>query len=475
MLPQIRNSCLLLLLTIGILVAKSTKADDSIPTLNFSTYLGLVKKYHPIIRQAKIGIEQSEANQLVVKGNFDPILNSGNQIKSFDGVNYYNDISAEIIVPTWYAVDIVAGVENVSGVRNPTDVTLGRTSYFGLSVPLLKGLLIDKRRAATAQAKILNSASFIEQKLYINNLLYQSVEAYYNWISTFQVFDTYNKIITINEKRIELTKKAYNYGERAALDTVEAITQLQSFQYLRNQALIAYNNATIELNTYLWTEQKDLAQLPATISPNIAWEKEINLNSLKLVLTDLLNQAETTHPELKLYDFKLDGLAIDQKLKKQELLPKLDFKYNQLGKGFNLLKTATTGPLFDNNFKYGIKFQMPLRLSAGRGEYKLAKLKIEEAKLDRLQKQIAIRAKVSSYFNEFLVLKNQVELLNATYNNQQRLLTGEETRYFNGESSLFLINSRENKVLETLEKLIITKTKLYKTYYSIRWAAGILE
>ena len=51
----------------------------------------------------------------------------------------------------------------------------------------------------------------------------------------------------------------------------------------------------------------------------------------------------------------------------------------------------------------------------------------------------------------------------------------EEVRFKNGESSLFLINSRENKALESLEKLIENKVKLYKTIFALQWSAGLLN
>jgi hypothetical protein len=54
------------------------------------------------------------------------------------------------------------------------------------------------------------------------------------------------------------------------------------------------------------------------------------------------------------------------------------------------------------------------------------------------------------------------------------LQKGEETRFFNGESTLFLVNSRENKTLETLLKLTEVTAKYYKTAYALKWAAGEL-
>jgi outer membrane protein TolC len=50
----------------------------------------------------------------------------------------------------------------------------------------------------------------------------------------------------------------------------------------------------------------------------------------------------------------------------------------------------------------------------------------------------------------------------------------EEKRFENGESSLFLINSRENKALESQEKLIELKTKYYKSIFALQWISGKL-
>jgi outer membrane protein TolC len=55
------------------------------------------------------------------------------------------------------------------------------------------------------------------------------------------------------------------------------------------------------------------------------------------------------------------------------------------------------------------------------------------------------------------------------------VLAAEESKLSNGESSLFLVNSRETKALEAQEKLIEIKTKYYKTSYKLLWAAGLLQ
>jgi outer membrane protein TolC len=456
-------------------VALNSQAQDVIKTLNAEQILALVRQFHPVVRQTSIEIEKSKADITVARGAFDPILSNYVARKTFNGSNYYNDFSPEIKIPTWYGIELSGGLENLSGSRIDPSSTVGKTSYLGVSIPLAKNLVIDKRRAFLQQAKIFNTMAEVEQRAVINDLLMSTAEAYWNWVKAYQTFVVVRNNVEINQKRVEFVKKSFINGERAAIDTVEAVAQLQSFQYQQNQNWVAFQNAGLQLSAYLWKNNNEPYSLPESVVPQDGWENETNILNFNLSLPDLLTLAETNHPDLQLYDYKLDVLGIDKKLKFQELLPKIDFRYNQLSKGYNLLETASAGPLFQNNFQYGLKMEVPLRFSQGRGEYKKAKLKIEETTLDQNQKKLQIALKVKSYYNDFLNLKAQIALQGNNYSNYQALVRAEETKLLNGESSLFLVNSRENKALDALEKLVELKTKYYKTIYSLQWSAGLLQ
>jgi hypothetical protein len=45
-------------------------------------------------------------------------------------------------------------------------------------------------------------------------------------------------------------------------------------------------------------------------------------------------------------------------------------------------------------------------------------------------------------------------------------------RFEIGESSLFLVNTREIKYIEVLLKSYELKTKFFKTYIALKWAKG---
>ncbi len=448
---------------------------QELKTLNAEQVLTLVRQFHPIARQTSIGIEKAQAEILMSRAAFDPLLSNYIAKKTVNGVDYYDYNAPELKIPTWYGIDIYAGLENLSGNRFDPSETNGKTSFVGVNIPLVKNLVIDKRRAFLRQAKIYKTMSVVEQRATMNDLYLEAIEAYWLWVKAYQTFQIVQNNVQINEKRFIFVKKSFINGERPAIDTIEALTQLQGFQYLQNEYWLAFQNTGLQLSAYLWQSNETPFSLPENVVPSSNWDSETNLVNFNVSLPSLLSIAEQNHPDLELYKYKLDVLAIDKKLKFQELLPKVDFRYNQLGKGYNLLKTASTGPLFENNFQYGIKMEIPLFLSQGRGVYQQAKLKIEETQLSQVQKRQQIEIKIKRYYNEYQNLKNQIALQNAAYENYQKLVKAEVSRFENGESSLFLINSRETKALEALEKLIALKTKYYKSLYALQWSAGLLR
>jgi outer membrane protein TolC len=238
---------------------------------------------------------------------------------------------------------------------------------------------------------------------------------------------------------------------------------------------LEFQNAGIQLSAFLWKSDNQPYQLPVTITPPNNWDSEQFISKYNLILNDLLTTAGENHPNLTLYNYKLGILEIEKKLKFQDVLPKVDFRYNFLAKGFEMQNTIGANSVFQNNYQYGIKLEVPLFLSQGRANYKTAKLKLADTRLDQIQKQLQVQLKIKSYFNTYLTYKNQVALQRKNYENYQKLVKAEEVKFFNGESSLFLINSRENKALEGLEKLIETKANYLKSVYAIQWSAGLLK
>ena len=117
---------------------------------------------------------------------------------------------------------------------------------------------------------------------------------------------------------------------------------------------------------------------------------------------------------------------------------------------------------------------MPLLYRKAIGSYRAARIKIVETELEQDYATLEIENKVKVYYTEVYNLFRQIEIYQAAYNNFNRMYQAELTRYEIGESNLFLINSRENKLLEANLKLIDLKVKWHIKYGTLLWSTGVM-
>ncbi len=440
-------------------------------TFTAEAFLQQVKQYHPVARQANLLVDKAGAELLSAKGGFDPVISTDAYRKTFDGKNYYYYTNPELKIPTPVGVNLKTGMESNGGNFMNPELTRGNSSYAGIEMPLGKGLLIDKRRAVLQQAKIFQNQSEQERLAVLNDLFFAAYTDYLQWTGSFQLFKIYSKFIDIASDRLRLVRIAYNNGDRALLDTIEAYTQLQSYQLQQSDALLQLNKATFELSNYLWQQNNVPAVVPAYYEPDT---ELFTMASLQTPVDELIEQSQEQNPEIKMYEFKMQSLDVERKLKFQNLLPTVNFSANILNKDYNVIK-GLDAALFRNNYKWGLELKVPIFLREGRGDYRLAKLKLQETDLQLISKRWQVENKIRSYYNENKFLQQQVQTAQSIYNNYDALLRNEELKFKQGESSLFLVNSRETKMLEMMQKLIELRMKYYKSKYAIQWAAGLLR
>lgn len=449
-------------------------AQDSFWYLSKQELVSIVKQYHPVVKQASLMVDQSDAKVTAARGAFDPTIKANADRKTFDGNLYYSYLNPELKIPTWYGIDLKAGTEEVLGNRVTAESTLGKTSYAGVNVSVLNGLLFDERRAVLRQAQSVREMSDAERRNIVNNTLFDAIAAYLNWVKEYNTYKIYKDVIRVNRDRLMFVKLEYEQGNRPAIDTVEAITQLQTYQLLESEAWLNFQNAGLELSNYMWLENASPIRWVEKIVPDTTMlEGSFRISdipSLEVLLTDALSK----HPKLDAMRFKIDVLETEQRLQFQSFLPTLDVSANMLNKGYEVPDNITM-PFLENNYKVGVDFYVPLFYRKARGSYRAAKLKVQETELDRDYTARQIENKVKSYYNEVLTLQQQIELYENAYNNFSTMYRGEMIRYEVGESNLFLINSRENKLLAAQQKLLELKVKWHKSYAGLLWAAGTLN
>ncbi|MBL7691433.1 MAG: TolC family protein [Flavipsychrobacter sp.] len=460
------------IITVWLLLWSFAAFADTTRYLSKDEFISVVRAYHPVVKQADIQVAKASADIQRSRGAFDPRLAAGAGQKTFGDKVYYNYLSPELTIPTWYGVEFKAGLDNFQGDRLNQDVTVGKVTYAGMKVPV-NGLLYDKRRAALQQAKIFKEMSEADRKLAVNELLFDAIAAYWNWVKEYQIYQAVSSLVEANEERMKFLRVEVEQGSRPAIDTVEGDAQYQVILQQQNNALINYRNAGLDLSNYMWMENGEPLNWTSGIAPERLSADMLPTAAEVPELSGLLSALDQ-HPKLQTLDRKISALEIDQKVKTQDLLPKLSLSANMLSKGYGLPGDVSSNYL-SGNHKVSLDFGVPLFQREARGGLQAAKLKIEETGYEKDRIALQIENKIKSYHNEYTNLQLQLKNYERALSAYQQLYRGEDLRFKIGESTMFLLNSREIKVLEAMQKLIELKAKCRKAHAGIFYAAGMLN
>jgi outer membrane protein TolC len=449
---------LLVLLGIGMNAQSNSEAllPENLKEMSYNEYLGFVKKYHPLVKNANLEISKAQANLMMARGGFDPKLELDYNKKQFQGTEYYSILNSSFKIPTWYGIDIKAGFEENEGYYlNPQNKTPnnGLTSL-GISVPIGQGLLINQRMADLQKAKIQVKLSTAEQKLEAVAVLYDASIAYFNWKKNYEENLMYENYTVNAQKRYDGIASLIRQGDKPAIDSVEAGINVKSRQLALEDSKLKLTKAKLELSNFLWLENNIPLELAEAIIP----EKKLDLTIQQTLNTnDLMNQdfSITNHPKIESLQSKIDLLTVDKKLKSNMLLPKIDVGYSYLAQ----LNPAI--PNNSDNYKVGIDFYFPLFLRKERGSLKLAQYKIQESEFSRDLEKLQLTNKINAQKTEIFSLSKQQKLVSKLVTDYETMLKSEERLFTLGESSLFLINSRENSLVSARLSQIALDNRFY--------------
>lgn len=448
-----------------IFIVRPIKAQENI--LTYDQFMSWVQQNHPISKQADLFMEFGKQELRKARGEFDPFLFGSLDEKQFKETEYYNKREAGVLVPTVGGIEFQGVVEQNRGtyLNSENSITENGLYAVGAAVNIGNGLFIDKRRAALRQAKIFNLASEEERRQGLNLLYFDAAVAYWNWAGAFADLEVNEEGLQLAQIRFEAIKGSFELGDLPAIDTVEAFTQVLSRKIKLQKAGIVFFSSTQELNVFLWDAEESPIDLdPLVIPENLA-------NNLPQELDkELFSQAIIRHPELRLLDYDLDYLDVERRYKAEQLKPKVKLKYNFLTETFGGFEQAG---FLENNYKFGIQVTTPLLLRKERGDLGLTRTKIRDVNYKRDLKFEQLRTKLQIVFNKYDVLGSQLMVFSQNIQGLETLLKGERIKFDLGESSLFLINSRETGLFDALLINNALNVERNIAFSQIRTAAGL--
>ncbi|GEC77775.1 TolC family protein [Flavobacterium aquatile] len=438
--------------------------EKNLQELTYNEYLGFVKKYHPMVKSANLEVTSAQANLMMARGGFDPKIEVDFDKKQFKDTEYYSLLNSSFKIPTWYGIEVKAGFDNSEGVYVNPQNTLpnqGLTSL-GISVPLGQGLLINQRMADLRKAKIQIQLSQAERKLQAIEVLYNASVAYFNWKRNYSEVQLYTEYLQNAEIRFKGVSSLIINGDKPAIDSVEAGIIVRNRKLNLEDSQLKLMKSKLELSNFLWLENNVPLELQDTIIPEENLENTIKetLKTNELLVETISIE---NHPKINSLQSKLGILEVERQLKANSLLPKIDVGYSYLSEPNYWDDTN-----FDN-YKVGVNFSFPLFLRKERGGLQLAKFKIQDTQYDLDLERVQLKNKITTQQTEINSLERQRKLISDLVKDYNTMLSSEERLFSFGESSIFLINSRENNLVSSqlselsLEnRYLISNAELFK-------------
>jgi len=446
---------LLLLLLLSFSVKAQTNSDE---VLRFDEFLAYVKKYHPIVKQANLIINESEAQLMSARGGFDPKIEVDYDRKTFKNTEYYDKLNTTFKIPTWYGIELKANFEDNQGSFLNPEITLPDDGLYsaGISFSVAQGFLINKRMADVKQAKLFVNQAKADRDIEVNAILYQAALTYFNWLQAYNELLVFQDFLKNAETRFKAVKQNVNLGESAAIDSTEARITVYDRTLNFEKAKVKLMKSRLELSNFLWLNDIPV-ELQETIIPDLNADTIVD-QTLSISKFDMSNFDVESHPKLQSLNYKYQSLNIERRLKSNMLLPKIDLQYNFLSETPDLVNSFNTSA-----YKSGVTMSFPLFLRKERGQLKLSKLKMQDTNFEIASVKLNVGNKIKALQKELESFVVQNEVTGKMVTDYEVLLQAEERKFNIGESSLFLVNSRESKLIDAKLKAIELQNKYFST------------
>lgn len=434
---------------------------------DYNSFLLEVRKNNPLAARADNNIEYGKVQLKAAKGNFDPQLNSFIESKQFNSLDYFTFGSAELKQPLYTSQYLKAGYQYGQGIYlNPENSTpvIG-LPYIGIEASLLQGLLFDKRRSDVIKAKHYSDYFNAEQKIQLNDLMFTASNIYVSALYTKKINGLYSYFAELANQRLKGISDLSLVGERPAIDTVEAVIFLQGRLLDKQAGEIEMIKKLNELSILSPSSSALLSNISFTDSLEQVYALIVKTRSLTII------NEQNTNPLISQYLAKQKVLETEKRLRREMIKPVLDVSYNFL----NTSNEVIFPSLNTNNYKWGATFSFPLFLRKSRNEFKMAVLEAKNNELETINKQNQINFKRQYILEAIRITAGQI--LNAERSSaySKLLVEAERLKFMNGESSLFLLNSRESKWLESELKLAEYKLNFIKSFIELTYVNGDLK
>ncbi len=440
--------------------------------LSFDDFIRSVRDHHPVMFQTRLLDDKSASYEKKARGGLDPSFGAGLERKSFDDKSYYNRFNAGLTIPTLFGLDFKAGYEVNTGEFLDDSETLPDNGLLsaGIVVPLGSGLMFDERRKLLKETTLIRESNDIKRLQIENKLLFNASKAFLEWLIAHERLKIYEAAVSLAQQRLNLVQGSFQGGDSPAIDTLEAVIQVRIRYQQFEQAVMDFRRAGAQMQNYLWLDGMTPLVLDTSSTPG-----DLDITNWDEVLDELSLSAENVianHPDLRSIDVENDRLILERRLLQEGLKPTVDLIFNPLFR-------TDAGGLFQgydiDDYKLGVRAYVPVFMRKTKADIELTDIAISENQISRSMVRQGLRISIINTLEQDESLETQLEQIMDAVSDYENLLEAENEKFNIGESSVFLLNSRENQLIQARMKYIELKKFLLANRLSILYESQLIK
>ncbi len=437
-------------------------ADPSaLPLIRLDDVLASVTRTYPLLTIAELDRTIAQAGYLMAQGNFDLKLKAGT---SFDELGFYRTRGMDVGFQqdTQFMGASFFGGYSISGGNfasyNGGLLTRGGGEWKGgMYLPLLRNRPIDERRAELQAADIgRNLANFSVEEQQIN-FTFAASQAYWAWLAAGQRYRYANELLQIATLRQRILSQAAGLGQIPVIDVTDnqrAILQRQSTVIATERSL---QQTAIALSLFL----RDAAGNPYiprnTQLPNdFPAPSRFGLDRLN----DATSVALLRRPELRFLENERRQVEVDVALARNQRNPNLDFELSYT-QGSGDARNVLRGP---EELKGGLFFDLPLQRRKATGKLQASEAKAAQIRAKEQFQRDKIAADVRNALLAVQMAYDRLQLLRQEVEVATRLQGLEKDRFDLGDSTLFLVNLREEATFDAEVRAVSAVEDYFRSY-----------
>jgi len=437
-----------------------------------------VDKHFPRIQAAKLEIQKAQAEYLSAKGGFDPTFRSrvlASPLGPYQNVYNTNEIEVPV---TDTGTDIFAGYRLGRGRFAFYDQ--GKLTYpygelnAGIKFPLLRDNKIDERRARIRHGEI--NISIKNEDLILERLetTRSASLAYWDWVSEGEKLKIQRKMLNLAIKRKSFIEQRYRAGDGPHIDIVEndqAIARRET--HVENQ-LRLFQRASFFLSLYYRDERgnpltPNQQMLPSAFTVSGDHEKIKPIGKKKI-----FNLAQH-HPMMRRIGEQRENIFVDLSLARNEKKPVLNNRVF-VAQDFGPSEFGANGiaPLNKFSIYYELNFEYPIFQRLARGMIKQAERSLDQLDAEQKLHFDQIKIGINDAINQLMIAKNVVNVSAREVRLAKKVEKAEVVRFDHGDSTLFLVNQREELTADAKMREVESVANYYKAKALLLYAMGFL-